>query len=221
MDADIWGDDDETKTGSAAAVLEPKDDYNPFVSDMPSAPSATDLGDDLPSPPHYTTLNQGRPTLSKESHLSTASSPDQSDITSYAQSTKSDTSSDAVRIVATEERKAKLTKYTVYIIESGNHSVARRYNDFKWLYSALGAEFLFSIPSLPPSHSIKRFKEEVVAQRRYDLERFLNRIHENEFLRGSSATESFLCQNDEQSFEDEKKRYKKVFEIHFDENVTA
>ena len=198
MDADIWGDDgnESKQLDTGVSVLE---DSNPFAQT-----------DEQP-PAQYTTLNKPS-TFSRDSNVS---SPESSDLTSYAQSSKSDTTSTAVRIVNIEERKGKLTKYTVYIIESGNHSVARRYNDFKWLYTALGAEFLFSIPSLPPSYSIKRFKDEVVAQRRFDLERFLNRIHENKLLRGSTATESFLCQHDEQLFDDEKKSHKKVFSGRF------
>merc|ERR1719242_2288236 len=99
----------------------PLEDTNPF----------TDDGGDLSVPTQYTTLSQ--PALSRESNISTVSSPDGSDLTSYAQSTKSDTKSTAIRIVNTEERKGKLTKFTVYIIESGSDSMARRYNDFKWL----------------------------------------------------------------------------------------
>merc|ERR1719221_284972 len=58
-----------------------------------------------------------------------------------------------LRIVATEERKGTVTKHTVYIIECdpkipGVVTVARRYNDFKWLRAALSREFcgLFVAP---------------------------------------------------------------------------
>jgi len=98
-----------------------------------------------------------------------------------------------LRILSTEERKGRVAKHTVYIIECdpkipGVITVARRYNDFKWLRSVLCAQFpgLF-VPPLPPSNVIGRFEDSFIEERRQDLERFLNRIEETKaFAEGQS-----------------------------------
>ena len=125
-----------------------------------------------------------------------------------------DNNNNKIRIVDTEERKGKITKYTVYIIESSifnsSSSVARRYNDFKWLYNILGIEFIGCfIPPLPPSNLFDRYNSEVISQRRYDLERFLNRINESIILSKSQSFELFLCETSEQIFDETKKLNKK------------
>ena len=76
----------------------------------------------------------------------------------------------------------------MYIVESSvfgsSTSVARRYNDFKWLYNMLGIEFLsVFIPALPPPNVFERFKDEIISQRRFDLERFVNRINDSNILK--------------------------------------
>eukprot|EP01084_Bolivina_argentea_P234072 394085_1 len=140
-------------------------------------------------------------------------------------STESEISTD-IRIVNTEERKGKITKYTVYIIESdvfgANLSVARRYNDFKWLYNNLGIEFLAPfIPPLAPTNTFERFKDEVVSQRRYDLERFLNRINNNKTLKTSSSFELFLCEQSDEVFEEQKKINKKILNERNDYDIIS
>jgi len=89
-----------------------------------------------------------------------------------------------LKIINTEERKGRVQKHTVYIIECdpsppGVITVARRYNDFKWLRGVLCSQFpgLF-VPPLPPANVIGRFENSFIEERRQDLERFLNRIEE-------------------------------------------
>ena len=99
-----------------------------------------------------------------------------------------------IKITNVEERKARLSKYHVYIIEcdpppSGVVNVPRRYNDFKWLRQRLGIEFQgLWVPPLPPSQLFGRFDEDFVEERRQDLERFLNRI---ELIKPFSESETF------------------------------
>ena len=55
-----------------------------------------------------------------------------------------------IRIIKTEERKSRILKHTVYIVQSsvfnisnsGTSTVSRRYNDFKWLHHVLSVEYL-------------------------------------------------------------------------------
>ena len=82
-----------------------------------------------------------------------------------------------LKILSTEDRKGRVQKHTVYIIECdpsppGVITVARRYNDFKWLRSALLQQFpgLF-VPPLPPANVIGRFENSFIEERRQDLER--------------------------------------------------
>eukprot|EP01083_Nonionella_stella_P170160 578447_1 len=63
-----------------------------------------------------------------------------------------------LKIISTEERKGRVQKHTVYIIECdpsppGVITVARRYNDFKWLRNMLCQQFpgIF-VPPLPPAN---------------------------------------------------------------------
>eukprot|EP01084_Bolivina_argentea_P231017 389702_1 len=122
----------------------------------------------------------------------------------------------AVRIINTEERKGKLTKFTAYVIESTvfstqNTRVGRRFNDFKWLHNSLGMEYLgVFIPPLPPDNTFDRFKDDVVSQRRYDLERCLNRLAHDPILCKSACFELFLCEQNDVLFEEQKKAYKKT-----------
>ena len=53
-------------------------------------------------------------------------------------------------------------------------TVARRYNDFKWLRSILLKAFpgLF-VPPLPPANVIGRFENSFIEERRQDLERYI------------------------------------------------
>merc|ERR1712228_133325 len=103
-----------------------------------------------------------------------------------------------LRILSTEERKGRVAKHTVYIIECdpkipGVITVARRYNDFKWLRNVLCAQFpgLF-VPPLPPANVIGRFEDSFIEERRQDLERFLNRIEETKAFSESVAFLMFL-----------------------------
>eukprot|EP01084_Bolivina_argentea_P087781 158540_1 len=115
-----------------------------------------------------------------------------------------------LKIVSTEERRGRVQKHTVYIIEcdpppSGVITVARRYNDFKWLRNTLSASFpgLF-IPPLPPANVIGRFEDSFVEERRQDLERFLNRIECIQALSASMAFGMFLSRPETTFFEGRK-----------------
>eukprot|EP01083_Nonionella_stella_P306272 1072063_1 len=92
-----------------------------------------------------------------------------------------------IRITNVEEKHSHLpfsTSYTTYtlvcdppIINGVDLIVSRRYNDFKWLRAMFVKCFpsLF-IPPIPPKQILGRFEKSFVAQRRKDLQRFLNRI---------------------------------------------
>lgn len=103
-----------------------------------------------------------------------------------------------ISIANMEERGGRLTKYTVYIIECdppppGVVSVARRYNDFKWLRSKLCEAYpgIF-VPPLPPSKVLGRFNESFVEERKRDLNRFLNRIEAIKPFSENIAFQMFL-----------------------------
>merc|ERR1719410_3301427 len=74
-----------------------------------------------------------------------------------------------IRIIDTEEIKGKLLKHTAYIIEASkscDHTVSRRFNDFKWLHNMLSLEYLcVFIPPLPPSSIYKKFDAAFLSQR--------------------------------------------------------
>jgi len=117
-----------------------------------------------------------------------------------------------IEITGFEERKTKLSKWHVYIIEcdppySGVINVARRYNDFKWLRSRLAIEFpgVF-VPLLPPTKIMGRFEDEFVEERRYDLERFLQRIEEVKPFSESVSFRLFLSRP-ESTLAEGKKKY--------------
>ena len=87
-----------------------------------------------------------------------------------------------LKIISTEERKGRVQKHTVYIIEAdpsppGVITVARRYNDFKWLRGVLCQLYpgLF-VPPLPPANVIGRFENSFIEERRQDLERYIYNI---------------------------------------------
>mmetsp|Transcript_6028 Transcript_6028/g.9573 ORF Transcript_6028/g.9573 Transcript_6028/m.9573 type:complete len:464 (-) Transcript_6028:103-1494(-) len=125
----------------------------------------------------------------------------------------SDGTQQQINIVDVEERKSYFSKipFTIYVIEWSSHRVSRRYNDFKWLYNQLGLEYVgLFIPSLPPAHTFERFKDAVITQRRFDLQRFLNRIHNDSVLCMSEHLKLFLTEPDEQLFEEKKKMSKQV-----------
>ena len=129
----------------------------------------------------------------------------------------------SIRIIDTEEIKGKILKHTSFIIESAinnNNTVSRRYNDFKWLQNVLAIEFLcIFIPPIPPpsttSNILKKFDSDFVSQRRYDLERFLNRVSDNKLLSKSEAFDIFLTQQSQQRFEEQKKSIRVCFEYIF------
>jgi len=80
-----------------------------------------------------------------------------------------------------EIRGGALTKHHVYKItatpNSGVDHVFRRYRDFDWLRSVLAKTFpgVF-IPPLPPKKIIGNQDDSFVHERRFDIERCLNRI---------------------------------------------
>lgn len=121
-----------------------------------------------------------------------------------------------IRIVNTEEIKGKILKHTSFIIESSlnnDSTVSRRYNDFKWLHNVLSIEYLCTfIPPIPPasnaSNILQMFDKAFISQRRYDLERFLNRVFANELLSKSQSFEVFLTQQSHQRFEELQKSIK-------------
>eukprot|EP00485_Elphidium_margaritaceum_P003784 CAMPEP_0202706204 /NCGR_PEP_ID=MMETSP1385-20130828/18658_1 /ASSEMBLY_ACC=CAM_ASM_000861 /TAXON_ID=933848 /ORGANISM="Elphidium margaritaceum" /LENGTH=439 /DNA_ID=CAMNT_0049364621 /DNA_START=20 /DNA_END=1342 /DNA_ORIENTATION=- len=103
-----------------------------------------------------------------------------------------------IRIASTEDRKGNIKKHTVYVIECdpsppGVITVARRYNNFKWLRSFLCEQFpgLFVSP-LPPANAMGRFDDSFVEERRQDLERFLNRLEAVKPFAESTAFKMFL-----------------------------
>lgn len=123
-----------------------------------------------------------------------------------------------IRIIDTEIIKATILKHTSFIIESSlniknNYTVSRRYNDFKWLHNVLSIEYLcIFIPPIPPSSNasniLQKFDKDFVSQRRYDLERFLNRIFNNQLLAKSQSFEIFLTQQSRSRFEEQQKEIK-------------
>merc|ERR1711933_252193 len=66
-----------------------------------------------------------------------------------------------------------------------------------------------------------RFEDDIISQRRYDLERCLNRIAENEILCKSPHFELFLCEQNEQSFEEQKKANKKAMNERTDYDILS
>ena len=59
--------------------------------------------------------------------------------------------------------------------------VFRRFNDFKWLHSALVAEFPFAlVPSLPAATYFGRFHADFVSDRQASLDVFLRDVRANE-----------------------------------------
>lgn len=88
-----------------------------------------------------------------------------------------------IKVIDTEERKGRIAKHTVYIIEcnpapSGVVTVARRFNDFKWLQQFFGRSFpSIFVPPLPPSSLLGRFEDTFIEERRKDLERYAH-MHE-------------------------------------------
>lgn len=115
-----------------------------------------------------------------------------------------------LKILSTEERKGRVQKHTVYIIECdpsppGVITVARRYNDFKWLRGVLCTEFpgLF-VPPLPPANVIGRFEDSFIEERRQDLERFLNRVEEVKPFAESMSFGMFLSRPETTFFEGRK-----------------
>lgn len=103
-----------------------------------------------------------------------------------------------IKITGVEERKLRLSRYHVYIIEvepsmAGVVNVARRFNDFKWLRLRLQLKFpgIFC-PPLPPSKILGRYESDFVEERRKDLERFLNRIEEIKPFSESFELKMFL-----------------------------
>ena len=121
-----------------------------------------------------------------------------------------------VRIIDTEEIKGKLLKHTSFIIESprsSDHTVSRRYNDFKWLRNMLSLEYLcIFVPPIPVANLLKKFDKAFLSQRRYDLQRFLNRVFTDKLLSKSQSLEVFLTQQSQTRFEEQQKQIK--VEIH-------
>eukprot|EP01084_Bolivina_argentea_P172382 298606_1 len=121
-----------------------------------------------------------------------------------------------IRIIDTEEIKGRILKHTSFVVTSSinsNITVSRRYNDFKWLHNVLSIEYLciFIPPIADPnkaSNILNKFNKEFISQRRYDLERFLNRIFKNKLLAKSQSFEVFLTQQSQTRFEEQQKSIK-------------
>ena len=222
MDEDIWGNDEDDDNKAPNVMQDNDDESNPF-SNKYSSNNDDNNNDDMFDNNNNTTKN-GNSYNNNNNNIN--DDPSTNNLLSYFDNSLDGGGGD-VRIIDTEERKGKITKYTVYIIESAvfgssTQSVARRYNDFKWLYSMLGIEFIaIFIPSLPPSNVFERFKDEIISQRRYDLERFLNRINESKILKASSLFELFLSEKDEQIFEEQKKIHNKQLKERSDYDILS
>ena len=114
-----------------------------------------------------------------------------------------------IQIIATEEIKGKLLKHTSFVIKSSlasHHTVSRRFNDFRWLHKMLSWKYLCTfIPPIPSSNILHKFNKEITSQRRYDLERFLNRIHSDSLLSKSESFTVFMTQQSQSRFKDQQK----------------
>eukprot|EP01083_Nonionella_stella_P316686 1149579_1 len=118
-----------------------------------------------------------------------------------------------VRIIDTQEVRGRVLKHISFTIQSSfneNIIVSRRYNDFKWLHNTLAIEHLcIFIPPIPAPNNmgniLKKFDKKFVAQRRYDLQRFLNRIFNHKFLSKSQAFLLFITQQSHARFVEQQK----------------
>ncbi|MES1906907.1 MAG: hypothetical protein MHM6MM_000132 [Cercozoa sp. M6MM] len=98
-------------------------------------------------------------------------------------------------------------RYNVTVVPAipGVVSVSRRFKDFLWLRNKLHMQLPGAfIPPLPPKDFMHRFEDDFVAERRSDLERFLNRCAATPHVASTEVFQSFLSKH-EQSWEEGKK----------------
>ncbi|CAM4772641.1 unnamed protein product [Rotaria magnacalcarata] len=90
-------------------------------------------------------------------------------------------------------------EYKIHTEISGNRFVARRYKHFDWFHTQLTNKFRFiCIPPLPGKQITGRFEQEFVAERRRQLEMWLNRICRHPVLSASFAVQHFVsCERTE------------------------
>jgi len=83
--------------------------------------------------------------------------------------------------------------YKITAPNSGVDHVFRRFKDFVWLYETLVRFFpgVF-VPPLPPKKILGSLDNTVVAERRIDLERFLNRAAQQSYVADSEAFTLFV-----------------------------
>ncbi|GAM18681.1 hypothetical protein SAMD00019534_018560 [Acytostelium subglobosum LB1] len=96
--------------------------------------------------------------------------------------------------------------YKVYTIDiladrpdyKKENTVVRRYSDFEWLRNSLKETRRgIAIPTLPEKAVLNKFNKEFLEIRRRELEKFLNRIAENDALMHSNELTIFLEGSDE------------------------
>jgi len=111
-----------------------------------------------------------------------------------------------------------LNKHHAYKITAPNSGVShvfRRYKDFDWLRSSLVRMYpgMF-VPPLPPKKMMGSLEESFVAERRVDLERFLNRVQQavapNQCLASSPMFKMFV--NRTATFDDGVKEQNKMLD---------
>jgi len=76
--------------------------------------------------------------------------------------------------------------------------VARRFSDFQWLQQTLEEEYLdILIPPIPEKDALSRFDTDVLAHRKREFHKFLNRIITHPILSKSKHVDTFLNAKDE------------------------
>eukprot|EP01083_Nonionella_stella_P010641 30265_1 len=107
----------------------------------------------------------------------------------------------SLKISSSGTKGTKLSKYTTYRIESDEleFTIARRYNDFKWLRNLLLTCYPgFFVPPLPPAIVWGRFEESFIEKRRHELETFLLRIRNVEPFTKSDIYQCFMSCDDKE-----------------------
>eukprot|EP00486_Rosalina_sp_Unknown_P013362 CAMPEP_0201596172 /NCGR_PEP_ID=MMETSP0190_2-20130828/192940_1 /ASSEMBLY_ACC=CAM_ASM_000263 /TAXON_ID=37353 /ORGANISM="Rosalina sp." /LENGTH=136 /DNA_ID=CAMNT_0048056423 /DNA_START=16 /DNA_END=423 /DNA_ORIENTATION=+ len=132
LDEDIWGNDNEEDNKAPDENDDAK--TNPFSNKYSNNNNDEDDVFDNNNTPNQSNGNSSYQQPSNIDHGNN-DDPAKNNLLSYYDVGLDGDSE--IRLINTEERKGRVTKYTVYIIESSvfgqsTTSVARRYNDFKW-----------------------------------------------------------------------------------------
>jgi len=80
-----------------------------------------------------------------------------------------------------------------------NIQVSRRYKHFDWLYERLTEKYgaVIAIPPLPDKQVVGRFEEELIENRRIELQSFTDRICRHPVLGQSAVWKHFITETDE------------------------